>query len=1245
MQINDITINQGDATYRLDRVGLRSSLDADQFEIAMLEIKSPELELSVQGGIKMRRNYPHDVKIGWQAKIPSGAIIRGEGQVVGDLAATVLNQQLQGPLPLKLNLKLGDVLDKLTWQASVVADAFDSTLLDPALPSLQGAFNLNASGDLSTARVTGHMDAESEQLGPFSADFELHNLEGERGFDGLIVDSLRVSALDGEISAQGQLNWLPALSWQADISASAINPARLSPDWPGSIDATLNSGGEVINNELVASANITQLQGRLRDYPVSLQGSAQWRKNGVDITRFDFASGDTRVNARGRVDEQLGLEWSLDSSNLAELYPGAQGILKASGRLDGPREAPTVQAKFSGKTLGLPSYEIGAVTGELALDLLQWRQLDINLDAQAVNLQGHLLQSIKVATDSRRLRADIVADEVNAQIELEGSIDGETWRGQILKADLKTRDFANWKLKAPAVLGLSQGLVIAETFCLQNLSGGEICSSVNGQENKWQIDLGISRLPLQLMGKWIPPGLQVDGLADANASLVYRLPDQLLGRIEIDLPPAAVTYALRDATSGRIDYRSGRLELLLEETGVKANTSLILTSGDHLEGSLRLPGAKLLALDYEIQPLQADARISARELSLVEALIEEVEALKGQLEMNLTFAGTMAQPQVQGNARLIDAELSIPKMDLKLSRLNISAQSDNPEKVSYRAEALVLDGKLLASGSTLLDKVRGWPSKIRFEAKQLDVSGPIKRWLPPQMTVAGLLDATADLSFEAPANLFGEIKVSSALGTLGYPLLEGERESWEYRDAKLAMVMNSRGIEASSEIQVGNNNSLSGQLSLPGAKLLTLDLENQALQAQARLNFRELELIEDLVPEIEQLQGSLALDFSADGTIAQPRLSGRAEVLEAALLIPRLGLSISDIKMSGSSENDDQFKFVVNASSGDGSLLIEGSSQLRAADGWPTRFSIKGENFEISRIPEAAVLVSPDLKVNLQHQSIDIQGDLLIPYAKLQPKDVTTAARVSSDTVIVGGAQKPQPKWSITNRINLVLGDRVTFFGFGFEGQLGGKLLIEEEAGQPARGTGSINIVEGRYRAYGQRLDIENGRLLFTGGPLTNPGLDLRAQRKTNNVIAGIKVRGRLQQPQLELFSIPAMGQTDTLSYLLLGRPIESASGEEGAMMAQAALALGLAGGDQLARSIGDRFGLDEMRVESSDSGDQASLVVGRYLSPRLYVSYGVGLIESFNSLNLRYQISEKWQLKAVSGENQGADFLYSIER
>ena len=205
--------------------------------------------------------------------------------------------------------------------------------------------------------------------------------------------------------------------------------------------------------------------------------------------------------------------------------------------------------------------------------------------------------------------------------------------------------------------------------------------------------------------------------------------------------------------------------------------------------------------------------------------------------------------------------------------------------------------------------------------------------------------------------------------------------------------------------------------------------------------------------------------------------------------------------------------------------------------------------------------------------------------------------------------------------------------------------MLEDEPGQLTKATGEITIPEGIYRAYGQRLEVENGRVLYTGGPLTNPGLDVRAVRKVNDVTAGIHVKGSLNQPRLEIFSFPAMGQTDALAYILLGGPIENATNEDGSMMAKAALALGLSGGDTIARSLGDRFGLDEMRVESSAKGDQAALVVGRYLSPKIYVSYGVGLIERVDTLTMRYQISKRWQLKVESGGYQGADILYTIER
>jgi translocation and assembly module TamB len=69
-----------------------------------------------------------------------------------------------------------------------------------------------------------------------------------------------------------------------------------------------------------------------------------------------------------------------------------------------------------------------------------------------------------------------------------------------------------------------------------------------------------------------------------------------------------------------------------------------------------------------------------------------------------------------------------------------------------------------------------------------------------------------------------------------------------------------------------------------------------------------------------------------------------------------------------------------------------------------------------------------------------------------------------------------------------------------------------------------------------------------------------------------------------------------------------------------------------------------EIKTEGSTTQDTA-LVIGKYLSPRLYLSYGVGLFDAANSLRLRYQLSRIWVLETESGIEQGADLLYTLER
>ena len=122
------------------------------------------------------------------------------------------------------------------------------------------------------------------------------------------------------------------------------------------------------------------------------------------------------------------------------------------------------------------------------------------------------------------------------------------------------------------------------------------------------------------------------------------------------------------------------------------------------------------------------------------------------------------------------------------------------------------------------------------------------------------------------------------------------------------------------------------------------------------------------------------------------------------------------------------------------------------------------------------------------------------------------------------------------------------------------------------------------------------------------------------------------------------MPENEALSYLLTGRSINTLQSGDAASVDRAATSLALGGGGLLLGGIGERIGLDEVTVEQTGEED-ASVVLGKYLSPKLFVSYGISIAEAINTIKLRYTLNERWSLKAEAGLEQSADIEFKIER
>jgi translocation and assembly module TamB len=152
-----------------------------------------------------------------------------------------------------------------------------------------------------------------------------------------------------------------------------------------------------------------------------------------------------------------------------------------------------------------------------------------------------------------------------------------------------------------------------------------------------------------------------------------------------------------------------------------------------------------------------------------------------------------------------------------------------------------------------------------------------------------------------------------------------------------------------------------------------------------------------------------------------------------------------------------------------------------------------------------------------------------------------------------------------------------------------------------------------------------------------------------DDLSTGLRIAGSAKRPVITVVSDPNVGEADALSYLVTGRSLSdvgSASGSSQDALASATRSLEGAAGGLVAKRIGKRLGLDEAGVEENEMIGGSALTIGEYLSPRLYLSYGVGLFEPGEVIALRYKLSEDIGVRVQRGtEETRAGVEYRIER
>lgn len=535
----------------------------------------------------------------------------------------------------------------------------------------------------------------------------------------------------------------------------------------------------------------------------------------------------------------------------------------------------------------------------------------------------------------------------------------------------------------------------------------------------------------------------------------------------------------------------------------------------------------------------------------------------------------------------------------------------------------------------------------RYRIEQLPIDLLAKLAAPDApFRAEGMLEGNGDVRRDAAGALDGNATIRSDSGRVAWPE-EAEQPLLEWTGLALDARLSPQSTHATLRASLDHDGRLDGEVDLAGAPGST-----QALSGRIDLVLNSLAFVELLTPEVANAKGRLAANYRIGGTLAEPQLDGALTLKEFAAEIPSAGLKLHDGDVSLRAVDAEHFVLEGRLASGEGTLVLSGSGGLDAAA--PFKASIKGEDFLAADIPAARVVISPDLTIERSTENITIGGSLTIPktdvdLAKLPGGGVSK----KSPDVVVTDAEQPAPgaPLPVIVGVDVKLGRQVKLAGLGLDGRIRGQLRVDQRPGKLATGTGTLNV-SGTYKAYGQDLEIESGRLLFAGTALDNPGLDIRAVRKIlgesgdfggDTITAGLQVRGTAQVPVLTVFSNPVMEQSEALSYLVTGKPLSGLKSGEGDMLGTAARALGSAGGDLLAKGIGARMGVDAGVADNAALGG-AAFTVGKYLSPKLYLSYGVGLFTPGEVVSLKYLFNRRWNFEAqnaTTGNRAGINYRY----
>ena len=358
---------------------------------------------------------------------------------------------------------------------------------------------------------------------------------------------------------------------------------------------------------------------------------------------------------------------------------------------------------------------------------------------------------------------------------------------------------------------------------------------------------------------------------------------------------------------------------------------------------------------------------------------------------------------------------------------------------------------------------------------------------------------------------------------------------------------------------------------------------------------------------------------------------------------PRVELTSVDVSLQ--LDNWQEWKLRGTAQSDNGRIAIDGELIEPLRETRRVHARIDATDLR-ARIPDVDVRAGGSVELDWKPGLLAVKGRIEIPRATITLSELPPGAvAVSEDVIVVDRVEKRPSGLRLQADLEIVLKDNVKFAAFGLSTHLTGTLRLRQSVDGVIQLNGSLTLVDGTFKAFGQTLAIDSGRLTYTGPP-QDPYVDASASRTIQEPTRTVKVGARIQGParaiETTLTSDPAMSEAEALSYLVLGRPLSGATAKEGNDVMGAAIALGLKGGAPVIKEISNTLGLEELTA-SGGSAEDLTIIAGKRFSNRIFVRYSYQTFTRISAVLIELTLSRRLALEATASDIPAIDLIYKV--